>query len=186
MSSRSGSTRVGTSRPARAIAAVSRVRGKRVWTQASIGTFATWIPSWRASSSPCSVSGTGTDGSPLIRRSRFSVECAWRSITKSRTGPEATGRSPNRVCLNGRVTPLATQVQELPDNRVRLEVEVPSADVHHAVEHAASDLAASLKIPGFRKGKVPMPVLLARVGRERLFTEAVESHIGTWFWNAAA
>ena len=84
------------------------------------------------------------------------------------------------------MTPLATQVQELPDNRVRLEVEVPSADVHHAVEHAASDLAASLKIPGFRKGKVPMPVLLARVGRERLFTEAVESHIGTWFWNAAA
>jgi trigger factor len=88
--------------------------------------------------------------------------------------------------LNGRVTPLATQVQELPDNRVRLEVEVPSADVHHAVEHAASDLAGSLRIPGFRKGKVPMPVLLARVGREQLYTEAVESHIGSWFWNAAA
>jgi trigger factor len=88
--------------------------------------------------------------------------------------------------LNGRVTPLATQVQELPDNRVRLEVAVPSADMHHAVEHAASDLAGSLRIPGFRKGKVPMPVLLARVGRERLYTEAVESHIGTWFWNAAA
>jgi trigger factor len=88
--------------------------------------------------------------------------------------------------LNGRVTPLATQVQELPDNRVRLEVEVPSDDVHHAVEHAASDLAGSLRIPGFRKGKVPMPVLLARVGRERLYSEAVESHIGTWFWNAAS
>ena len=84
------------------------------------------------------------------------------------------------------MTPLATQVQELPDNRVRLEVEVPSDDVHHAVEHAASDLAGSLRIPGFRKGKVPMPVLLARVGRERLYTEAVESHIGAWFWNAAS
>ncbi|HEX6702759.1 MAG TPA: trigger factor, partial [Gaiellaceae bacterium] len=84
------------------------------------------------------------------------------------------------------MTPVATQVQELPDNRVRLEVEVPSSDVHHAVEHAAADLAASLRIPGFRKGKVPMPVLMARVGRERVFTEAVESHIGGWFWNAAA
>jgi trigger factor len=84
------------------------------------------------------------------------------------------------------MTPLATQVEELPDNRVRLEVEVPSADVHHAVEHAASDLAGSLRIPGFRKGRVPMPVLVARVGRERLFAEAVESHIGGWFWNAAA
>src|SRR5436190_2158012 len=186
MSSSSGSTRYGTSRSASAISAVSRVRGKRVWTQASSGMFATWIPSWRASSSPCSVRETGTVGSPLIRRSRFSVECAWRTITNSRMGPQATGRRPQSVCLNGRVTPLATQVQELSDNRVRLEVEVPSDDVHHAVEHAASDLAGSLRIPGFRKGKVPMPVLLARVGRERLYSEAVESHIGTWFWNAAA
>jgi trigger factor len=79
-----------------------------------------------------------------------------------------------------------TQVEELGGDRVRLTVEVPSADVKHAVEHAASDLATSLKIPGFRKGKVPMPVLISRVGRERLMSEAVDSHIGGWFWNAAA
>jgi trigger factor len=79
-----------------------------------------------------------------------------------------------------------TQVEELGGDRVRLKVEVPSHDVKHAVEHAASDLAQSLKIPGFRKGKVPMPVLLARVGKERLMSEAVESHIGGWFWNAAS
>jgi trigger factor len=79
-----------------------------------------------------------------------------------------------------------TQVEELGEDRVRLTVEVPSAEVKHAVEHAASDLAGSLKIPGFRKGKVPMPVLLSRVGKERLMSEAVESHIGGWFWNAAS
>jgi len=79
-----------------------------------------------------------------------------------------------------------TQVEELPQNRVRLTVQVPSHDVHHAVEHAASDLAQSVKIPGFRKGKVPRQVLLQRVGKERLMSEAVESHIGGWFWNAAA
>jgi trigger factor len=78
-----------------------------------------------------------------------------------------------------------TQVEQLPENRVRLTVEVPSDDVRHAVEHAASDLAGSLRIPGFRKGKVPMQVLVARVGRRRLMEEAVESHIGGWFWNAA-
>jgi len=78
-----------------------------------------------------------------------------------------------------------TQVEELPENKVRLSVEVPSADVQHAVEHAAGDLATSMKIPGFRKGKVPMPVLLARVGKERVYSEAVESHIGGWFRNAA-
>jgi trigger factor len=78
------------------------------------------------------------------------------------------------------------QVEELSENRVRLTVQVPSHDVHHAVEHAADDLAQSVKVPGFRKGKVPRQVLLQRVGRERLMTEAVESHIGGWFWNAAA
>ncbi|HEX6951390.1 MAG TPA: trigger factor [Gaiellaceae bacterium] len=81
---------------------------------------------------------------------------------------------------------MQTQVEELPENRVRLTVQVPSHDVHHAVEHAADDLAQSVKVPGFRKGKVPRQVLLQRVGRERLMTEAVESHIGGWFWNAAA
>ena len=81
---------------------------------------------------------------------------------------------------------MQTQVEELAENRVRLTVQVPSHDVHHAVEHAADDLAQSVKVPGFRKGKVPRQVLIQRVGRERLMTEAVETHIGGWFWNAAA
>jgi trigger factor len=81
---------------------------------------------------------------------------------------------------------MATQVEELPDNRVRLRVDVPQADLRHAVEHATSDLARSVKIPGFRKGKVPQQVLETRIGRERIFSEAVESHIGGWFMNAAA
>ena len=81
---------------------------------------------------------------------------------------------------------MATQVEELPDNKVRLTVEVPHADLEHAVEHATSDLAGSVKVPGFRRGKVPTEVLQARIGRERIFKEAVESHIGGWFMNAAA
>ena len=81
---------------------------------------------------------------------------------------------------------MATQVEELPDNKVRLTVEVPQEDLEHAVEHATSDLAGSVKVPGFREGKVPVEVLQARLGRERIFKEAVESHIGGWFMNAAA
>ena len=77
-------------------------------------------------------------------------------------------------------------IEEVAENRVRISVDVPGHDVKHAVDHAAHALAESVKIPGFRKGKVPMPVLLSRVGKERLMTEAVESHIGGWFWNAAA
>jgi trigger factor len=81
---------------------------------------------------------------------------------------------------------MQAQLEELGDTKVRLTVEVSSHDVKHAVEHAASDLAGSVKIPGFRKGRVPMPVLLSHVGKERLYAEAVESHIGGWFWGAAA
>ena len=91
------------------------------------------------------------------------------------------------LCLNGPVqAPANESVEELPENRVRLTVRVPSHDVHHAVEHAASDLAQTAKIPGFRKGKVPRQLLVQRIGRERLMAEAIESHIGGWFWNAAA
>ena len=81
---------------------------------------------------------------------------------------------------------MKTSVEELPENRVRLEVEVPEADVMHALEHAASDLAGSLRVPGFRKGKVPTRVVAARVGREALWEEALRSHLDSWFWSAAA
>ena len=80
---------------------------------------------------------------------------------------------------------MATQVEQLAEDRVRLTVDVPADDVHHAVEHAANDLAQNVRVPGFRKGKVPRPLLVQRIGKERLYAEAVESHIGGWFWNAA-
>jgi trigger factor len=79
-----------------------------------------------------------------------------------------------------------TKVEELPESRVRLDVEVPEADLKHAFEHAASDLAESLRLPGFRKGKAPLPVVIARVGKEAIWQEALRSHLDAWFWSAAA
>jgi trigger factor len=81
--------------------------------------------------------------------------------------------------------PVETTVEELAENRVRLKVDVPAAHVKHAVEHAAADLAEQVKIPGFRQGKVPLQILISRIGKERIYAEAIESHIGGWFWNAA-
>jgi trigger factor len=79
-----------------------------------------------------------------------------------------------------------TKVEELPESRVRLDVEVPEEDLKHAFEHAASDLAESLRLPGFRKGKAPLPVVVARVGKEAIWQEALRSHLDAWFWSAAA
>src|SRR5215218_6093925 len=95
--------------------------------------------------------------------------------------PSARGAA--RHWHNGRT--VKTTVQELDGNRVRLDVEVPESDVQHALEHAAHDLAASARIPGFRKGKVPPGVIAARVGRETLWAEAVQSHFEGWYWSAA-
>jgi trigger factor len=77
-------------------------------------------------------------------------------------------------------------VEELGENRVRLTVDVSPHELEHAREHATSDLADSVKIPGFRKGKVPTAVLVSRIGKDRIWTEAIESHIGGWFWSAAS
>jgi trigger factor len=78
-----------------------------------------------------------------------------------------------------------TKVEELPESRVRLDIEVPKADLDHAFEHAVSDLAASLRVPGFRQGKAPVKVVVARVGREAVWQEALKSHLDSWFWAAA-
>src|ERR687898_764687 len=105
-----------------------------------------------------------------------------REIGFDRTGPNAR-LGPRGLCLNSLMT---AQVEELGGDTVRLKVDVPAHDVHHAVEHATSDLAESVKIPGFRPRKDPIPVLKQRLGNERIYREAVDSHIGGWFWNAAA
>ena len=81
---------------------------------------------------------------------------------------------------------MEAQLEQLAGDRVRLTVDVPAHDVHHAIEHATHDLAERVKIPGFRKGKVPMQVLVSKVGKERVYSEAVDSHISSWFWNAAS
>ena len=93
------------------------------------------------------------------------------------------GPDPSRGWLNG---PVSTAVESLGENRVRLTVDVSPDQVQHAVEHAMSDLSESVKIPGFRKGKIPKPVLVSRLGKERIYAEAVDSHIGGWFWSAAS
>lgn len=80
---------------------------------------------------------------------------------------------------------METQVEQLDGDRVRLTVEVPAHDVQHAVVHATQDLSERVKIPGFRAGKVPPTVLLSRIGKDRVYSEAVESHISSWFWSAA-
>jgi trigger factor len=79
-----------------------------------------------------------------------------------------------------------TAVEQLGENRVRLTVDVSPDQVRHAVDHAMADLSESVKIPGFRKGKIPKQVLISRLGKDRIYAEAVDSHIRGWFQSAAS
>ncbi|MEA2469579.1 MAG: trigger factor [Thermoleophilaceae bacterium] len=78
-------------------------------------------------------------------------------------------------------TKLKTKTSDLGDSRVRVEVEVEPGAVDQALNQAAATLGRDLKIPGFRKGKVPPQVVLQRVGREAVLDEAVRSALPEWY-----
>jgi trigger factor len=77
-----------------------------------------------------------------------------------------------------------TTVTELPESRVRVEAEVPAAEVERQLLQAARKLGSQLRIPGFRKGKVPPPVVIRRLGREAVLDEALRGALGTWYVDA--
>lgn len=77
-----------------------------------------------------------------------------------------------------------TSTTELGESRVRVDVEVEATAVEAEVERAAKALAREMKIPGFRKGKVPPQVVLQRVGRGAVLDEALRSALPQWYQEA--
>jgi trigger factor len=74
-----------------------------------------------------------------------------------------------------------TSVTELPESRVRVEAQVPPEEVEKSIAQAARALGRSLRVPGFRAGKAPAPVVIKRVGRDAVLDEAVRDSIGAWY-----
>jgi trigger factor len=79
---------------------------------------------------------------------------------------------------------VTTTTTELPDSRVRVDVEVAPDAVEREVKNAAQALGRDLKISGFRKGHVPPQVVLQRVGREAVLDEAVRRALPNWYEEA--
>ena len=67
---------------------------------------------------------------------------------------------------------------------MRVEAEVPAEEVERRVQQAARKLGGQMRVPGFRKGKVPPPVVIRRLGREAVFDEALRSALGEWYVDA--
>jgi trigger factor len=81
-------------------------------------------------------------------------------------------------------TLLQTTVTELGDSRVRVQVQVPPAEVQGRLETKARQLGRELKLPGFRRGKVPTPLVIQRVGREAVLDQAVRESLSGWYAQA--
>ena len=79
---------------------------------------------------------------------------------------------------------VTTTRQDLAASRVRVEVEVESSAVEHELEGAARALAGDMKVPGFRQGKVPPPVVIQRIGRQAVLDEAVRRALPGWYGQA--
>ena len=74
---------------------------------------------------------------------------------------------------------METTVKELPDSRVRVDVDVDPEDVEGSINRTAQQLGQDMKLPGFRKGKVPPEMVVQRLGREAVLTQALESRSAT-------
>ena len=76
---------------------------------------------------------------------------------------------------------MKTTVEKLNPTRVKLTIAVTPEELKPSVDHAYSHLAESINIPGFRKGKVPPPIIDQRVGRGEVLNHAVSDGLDKFY-----
>jgi trigger factor len=79
---------------------------------------------------------------------------------------------------------MKTAVTELGDSRVRVDVGIEPDALEKRVERAARQLAGDMRLPGFRKGKVPAELVIQRVGREAVMEQALRDSLAEWYERA--
>ncbi len=68
---------------------------------------------------------------------------------------------------------MKSTVEQLSPTRVRINVEVPFAELKSDFDKAYKALAQQIRLPGFRPGKAPARLLEARVGRGAVLEQVV-------------
>jgi trigger factor len=69
--------------------------------------------------------------------------------------------------------------------KVRINVVVEPDELGPAIDRTARRLSREVRVPGFRKGKVPRQVIEARIGRDALLAEAIEQEAVPEFYAKA-
>jgi len=79
---------------------------------------------------------------------------------------------------------IEVQTEALPAAKVKGQVVVGAAEVERELQRIAAAEARRIKLPGFRKGRVPTELVIRRVGREALLEEVVRERLGLWYAQA--
>jgi trigger factor len=75
-------------------------------------------------------------------------------------------------------------VEKLTPTRVKLHITVTPDELKPSIAHAYEHIAQDVQIPGFRKGKVPAPIIDQRIGRTAVLEHAVSEGLDTFFRDA--
>jgi len=81
---------------------------------------------------------------------------------------------------------LETTSENVGKDQVKLTVEVPESELKGPISAAYKRWAAEIKVPGFRKGKVPRQLIDARVGPEVVREEALRDALPDFYREALA
>jgi trigger factor len=79
---------------------------------------------------------------------------------------------------------MQTTVEETDKHRIKLTIEVPPDEFGKDLDRAYRKVARQVKIPGFRKGKVPRQVIDAQIGRDAVLGEFLEESVPTYYRDA--
>jgi trigger factor len=77
-------------------------------------------------------------------------------------------------------------VEQLSPTRVKLHITVTPEELKPSITHAYEHIAEDVQVPGFRKGKVPAPIIDQRVGRGAVIEHAVNEGLDRFYREAVA
>lgn len=76
---------------------------------------------------------------------------------------------------------MKTEVEKIDETRVKLSIFVEPSELKPYMDEAYQAIAEQVAVPGFRKGKVPAPIIDQRVGREAVISEAVNAGLDDFY-----
>src|SRR5258705_800280 len=77
------------------------------------------------------------------------------------------------ITRDTRSTSVKSTVEKLSPTRVRINVEVPFTEWEGEFDRALKEMARTVRMPGFRPGKVPVKLLEARIDKEAMLDQVV-------------